>query len=91
MTTRTEVAARILERCAEARTYWTSAAEACPQFARADRKRAAVQGWVSEYDDPTIRVRVSELEALCRGVLGQPDPTPHDETQPALFDQEPAA
>ena len=72
--TATTLAATILDRCTSTREWRDRAAVAVPSLARSDRQRAEVNGWASEYDDPTLRVRASELETLCRSVLGLPDP-----------------
>jgi hypothetical protein len=58
------VAARILERCAAARGDAARWEARDPVFARALRRDHARCGTVPPFDDPTVSVRCSELEAL---------------------------
>lgn len=71
-----------LTRCADRRAHEASVAAAQPDLARRRRRFAAERGWVCTFDDPMIQLRCSEVEALARQALGQPEPAPvpdHDQ------------
>ena len=65
---------RLLAAATEARTYWARVEASDPARARSDRKWAASKGWASEFDDPCVRVRSSDLLAVCGGPPPEPDP-----------------
>ena len=68
--------------CQQLRTYEADRARRQPADASRARRFAASHGGTSTFDDPTITLRCSQLEALARQALGQPDPAPapdHDQ------------
>lgn len=80
-----DLARKHLDECAELRADMAQWAKDHPGLARASRREAVKRGIVSPLDDPPASVRCSELEALCRAVLGITDPVPQDEAQGVLL------
>lgn len=64
----TERPERLLELCADQRTYWAGVEAVNPRLVRKQRSNAAADGWGAPalVDDPIITLRCSDVEAVAR-------------------------